>query len=1140
VFSRFFIDRPIFASVLSIVITLAGGLALSSLPLAQFPRVVPPTVQVQCTYPGASAMDVAQAVAAPIEQEVNGVEGMMYMSSSSTNDGAYNLMVTFHQGIDLDMAQVLVQNRVNLALPKLPDVIKATGVTTRKRSPDILMGLALYSPNERYDQLYLSNYGLTKIRDELSRVPGVSDVFLFGQRDYSMRVWVDPDKLAARGLTAMDVVKSIREQNAQVATGMMGQPPTSAGQGFQVPFDTLGRLREVEQFENIVVRAAPDGRILRLKQVARVELGAKNQDTSSRIDGMPNIFLAVFQLPDANALDTADRVLAKMDELRESFPEGVDYMIGFDTTPYTRESIREVFKTLRDAVLLVAMVVLVFLQNWRTAIIPLVAVPVAIVGTFAVMAGFGFSLNNLTLFGLVLAIGIVVDDAIVVVEAVEHHIEQGLAPRAATIKAMKQVSGPVIAVGLVLSAVFVPCAFITGVTGQFFRQFALTISASTIISAFNSLTLSPALSALLLRPRDNGDAPPLPRLAFALAGGLGVYFFLVPEILHLPDVIAIGKEMMTPELFEVLLSAAAILVGAVTGWFLGKPINFVLGFLFRGFNRGVTRSTAGYTRAVAGILRWRFGALVVYAGLSALTYWSYTVTPRGFVPTQDMGTLYASVQLPDASSMERTEAVMRKLSKLAQRVRGVKHVTAIAGQSFALNANGSNFGSMFINLQDFGTRHGGELYSDNIAKRLREQFAQVIDADIVVFGPPPIKGVGRLGGLAMMIEDRADYGPAALQAEVENLIRAGKRNPGIANLFSVFRANVPQIKIKEDKEQCKNRGVNLGDFSDTLRIYQGSLYVNDFNLFDRTWQVIVQSDAPFRNREQQLSRLTVRNTSGSMVPLGSLASLQQVNGPLVLTRYNMYPAAALNGAARPGISSGQAIDIMARVADQELPKAMAYEWTEMSYLELLSGNTGMIIFGFAVIMVFLVLAAQYESWSLPLAVILVVPMCLLSAIAGVQIASLDINIFTQIGFVVLVGLASKNAILIVEFAKVQRESGASRLDATLEACRLRLRPIVMTSFAFILGVVPLIVSQGAGAEMRHTLGVAVFSGMLGVTLFGIFLTPVFFYVINQISESHFFRTHFMSQVGEVSLHVATLGLRPLIAMGWRRWQSRRR
>jgi multidrug efflux pump len=1119
VFSRFFIDRPIFATVLSIFITLAGGLALFTLPLAQFPRITPPTVQVSANYPGASAGDVATAVAAPIEQYINGVEGMMYMSSQCTNDGAYNLTVTFHQGIDVDMAQVLVQNRVSLALPSLPDVIKATGVTTRKRSPDILMGIALTSPQGSYDQLYLSNYALRLIKDELARVEGVGDVFLFGQRDYSMRIWVDPTKLAYRNMSASDVVQAIREQNSQIATGMIGQPPTSTGQENQFTLDVLGRLSEVEQFENIIIKMSTDGRRVRLKDVARVELGAKSQDTSSRLDGQPTVFLAIFQLPDANALDTSDRVLAKMRELKKDFPKDVDFDVGFDTTPYTRESIHEVFITLRDAIILVALVVLLFLQNWRSAIIPLIAVPVAIVGTFAVMAAMGFSLNNLTLFGLVLAIGIVVDDAIVVVEAVEHQIEKGLAPREATIKAMEQVSGPVIAVGLVLSAVFVPCAFISGITGLFFRQFALTIAVSTIISAFNSLTLSPALAALLLRPVDKDQGPPLPRLGFAFIGAGLSYLYLAPWL-------TTGWNYLGLTLILTwILPLAAALVGGLAGWLVGRPLNHFLGWFFRKFNAGFAHATTGYTRAVGKILHFSNVSLALYGGLLVLTFFGFITTAKGFIPNQDMGYLMVNVQLPDSASMERTEQVMMQIDKIARSHAGVKHATAISGQSFALSANGSNFGSMFVNLKDYKDRRHPDLSSDAIAAFLRKECAdKILDATVGVFGPPPVRGVGRAGGFAFVLEDRGDLGPEMMQEMVENLTKAGNEQPGLVGLFSIFRANVPQLKIEPDKRECMTKGVSVQDFADTLRIYQGSLYVNDFNLFGRTWQVIVQADANFRTQVEDLAQLKVRSDRGVMVPLGSLASVYEVTGPLILNRYNMYPAATINGGAGKGLSSRQAIELMQKLAREELPPAMANEWTDMSYLELQAGNTAMIIFGLAVVMVFLVLAAQYESWSLPLAVILVVPLCLLSAIIGVRLASMDINIFTQIGFVVLVGLSSKNAILIVEFAKKLREEGVPRLEATLEACKLRLRPIIMTSLAFILGVVPLMLSLGAGAEMRRTLGTAVFSGMLGVTIFGIFLTPLFFFRINRLSEAPWLNSPFVLRLRELSLGILTMGL----------------
>jgi multidrug efflux pump len=1142
VFSRFFIDRPIFASVLSVFITLAGAISAFNLPLAQFPQISPPTVSVTCQYPGASAKDVAESVAAPIEQQVNGVEGMMYMSSSSTNDGSYSLTVTFEHGIDLNMAQVLVENRVNLAVPMLPTVIKQTGVTTRKRSPDILMGMSLNSADQRYNQLYLSNYALLQIRDELLRIEGVADVFLFGQRDYSMRIWVDPDRLAARGLNASDVALALREQNAQLAAGSIGQQPVRNGQELQITLNTLGRLAEVEQFENIILRTTPDGRVLRLKDVARVELGSKNQDVSVNFDGKETIFLAVFQMPDANALDTHDRVVKKMRELEKKFPAGLKWEIAFDTTPYTSESIKEVVKTLRDAVILVSVVVLLFLQNWRSAIIPLIAVPVAIIGTFAVMLALGFSLNNLTLFGLVLAIGIVVDDAIVVVEAVEHHIEHGLAPREATYKAMEQVSGPVIAVGLVLSAVFVPCAFISGITGHFFRQFALTISVSTIISAFNSLTLSPALTALLLKPRDKVTAPPLPRVAFALAGGwlswlygtAWLSYWLGRGAEYLPATILASVEPFIPS----ITASVIVVLGAAGGWLVGGLLNRTLGWFFRTFNAGFGLGARAYLWTVGGSLRFSVLMLAVYGGLVWITIGRFRETPKGFIPSQDMGYLMVSVQLPDSASSERTDIAMRELQNMALKMPGIRHATAIRGQSFVLNAYGSNFGSMFINLKDYEERRDPTLSAEAIARKLMMQAGEeVFDAQVAVFPPPPVRGAGRAGGFAFMVEDRGDLGSKELQNQTENLVRRAVKTPGIANAFSVFRANVPQLHIEADPRECLAKGVRLTDFADTLAIYQGSLYVNDFNLFGRTWEVIVQADSPFRDEPEDLARLKVRNRNGGMVPLGSLASVREINGPLVLTRYNMYPAASINGSAAPGMSSFDAIALMQKLATEEFPRGMAYEWTDMSYLEVKSGDDASKIFGFAVLMVFLVLAFQYENWSLPLAVILVVPMCLLSAIIGVNLAGMDINIFTRIGFVVLVGLASKNAILIVEFAKVQRTGGMPRRQAALEACKLRLRPIIMTSLAFVLGVLPLMISHGAGFEMRRTLGTAVFSGMLGVTLFGIFLTPIFFYTIDSLGESRLFASRFMRTVNFVSIE-ALRAVRPRRVVALLRGHSR--
>jgi multidrug efflux pump len=1122
--SRFFIDRPIFASVLSIVITLAGGVAVFTLPVAQFPQVAPPTVQVTCTYPGASAKDVAAAVAAPIEQFVNGVEGMMYMSSVCTNDGQYNLAVTFHHGIDVNMALVLVQNRVALATQILPDVIKQTGVTCRKQSPDIVMGIAIYSPDQRYDQLYVSNYAILQVRDELARIDGVADVFVFGQRDYSMRVWVNPEELAARGLTAADVAEAIREQNMPVATGSVGQQPAPDKQVTQVSLNTLGRLEEPEQFGEVILKATPEGRITRLKDVARMELGAKSRDINVSMDNQPTVFLAIFQMPDANALETHDRIMAKMEELSESFPEGLAFDVGFTTIPYTRESIREVFNTLRDAVVLVAIVVLLFLQNWRSAIIPLVAVPVAIVGTFAVMAAIGFSLNNLTLFGLVLAIGIVVDDAIVVVEAVEHHIEHGLSPREATIKAMEQVSGPVIAVGLVLSAVFVPCAFITGITGQFFRQFAMTIAVSTIISAFNSLTLSPALTAVMLRPRDKHNSLPLPWAAFPLIGGTIGWLLLAARSEHSFGQIAGQWTERLGLASPWTAPLAAVIVGTIAGAAAGPWLNRLLAMTFRAFDRGFRVATNVYVRLAGGVLRWSAFVLVLYGGLLGLTWWRFVVTPKGFIPTQDMGFLLVNVQLPDSASLERTQEVMERLVRVGISHPGIKHCSGIAGQSFILNASGSNFGSMFVNLREYHLRRAPNLSSMAIMGFLQQEADKIKEASIRVFPPPPIRGVGRAGGFMLMVEDRGDVGPAGLQQATEGLIAAAGRTPGIIQPFSPFRANVPQVRIVPDPRQCMTRHVSLQDFADTLRIYQGSLYVNDFNKFGRTWQVIVQADPKFRRSIDDLPRLKVRNDQGVMVPVGSLASIQEVNGPLLLTRYNMYAAASVNGVAAPGTSSNEAMNILERVANEQLPRNMKFEWTDMSYLELLAGNTATVIFGFAVVMVFLVLAAQYESWSLPLAVILVVPMCLLSALVGVTIWQMDVNIFTRVGFVVLVGLASKNAILIVEFAKQQRLEGVPRREATLEACRLRLRPIVMTSFAFILGVVPLIQAHGAGAEMRKALGVPVFSGMIGVTLFGLVLTPMFFYVIDWWGESRLLAASWLRKLNGAVL--GALSLRP--------------
>jgi len=1077
VFSRFFIDRPIFAAVLSITITLTGAIAAFRLPVAQYPQIAPPTVQVDCNYPGASSQTVAESIAAPIEQEVNGVEGMMYMSSQCTSDGSYTLTVTFEPGTDLNMAQVLVQNRINLAMPRLPDVVKATGVNLRKRSPELLLTVSINSPNETYNQLYLSNYALTRLRDELARIPGIADILLFGQRDYSMRVWLDPHRLAARGLVPSDVTQAIREQNQQVALGTTGQG--SGPDALQIPISTTGRLGEIEDFENIIIKKGPRGELVRVKDVATVKFAARSEDVTNRFDMKPTIGIAVFLLSNANALEVADQIKEKMKELSADFPDDLVYEIGYDTTPFIRESIKEVFVTLGHAILLVAIVVLVFLQNWRSALIPLIAVPVAIIGTFGALAVAGFTINNLTLFGLVLAIGIVVDDAIVVVEAVEHHIAQGMQPREATIKAMQEVSGPVFAVGVVLSAVFIPCAFVPGIEGQFYRQFALTIAISTIISMFNSLTLSPALAALLLK-----------------------------------------RKGAKPDFVTVIL-------------------NFLLGWFFRLFNAAFNWSSVAYGRAVSLALRGSMIVLLLYGGLLLLTGWGLKELPRGFIPQQDKGYLIASVQLPDSASSQRTRSVMAKIAQISLEEQGVHHVNSVAGNSFVLSAYGSNFGSMFIILDDFGDRRNPKLHGEEIAARLRKRFAEEIpEANVTVFSAPPVSGLGRSGGFRLMIEDRGDATPKELQGQVDNLAKKGNEEPEFAGLFTVFRANAPQVYVDVDREECWKQGIELQRVFDTLRIYLGAYYVNDFNKFGRTWQVVVQGDARYRNDVEDIKSLRVRNNKGDMVPMASIATVKETTAPQVLTRYNMYPAAYVSGNTAPGVSTGQATTKLEKLADDELPSTMSYEWTEIAYIEKRSGNTGMVIFGLSVLTVFLVLAALYESWTLPLAVILVVPMCVFGSLVGVWMANHDINIFTQIGFVVLIGLACKNAILIVEFAKLKRDEGVPAREATLEACKLRLRPILMTSFAFILGVVPLVFATGAGAEMRKTLGTAVFAGMIGVTMFGIFLTPVFFYVIDRISHWGIFASPIVRLPADWTL--AVLSLRPLrhgVRWGWQQVQK---
>jgi multidrug efflux pump len=1042
VISRFFIDRPIFAAVLSIVIVIAGGVSIFVLPIAQYPEITPPTVQVWCNYPGANAKVVAETVAAPIEQQVNGVENMLYMSSTCTNDGAYNLTVTFKLGTNLDMAQVLVQNRVAMATPTLPDIVKQTGVTTKKKSPNIMLVVNLVSPDGRYDQLYLSNYATIQIKDELARLEGVGDVAYLGQQDYSMRMWLDPQKLSARGLTTNDILAAVREQNVQVAAGQIGQPPVPAGQDFQYTMSTLGRLTDPEQFADIIIKTGTSGEVTRLRDVARLELGAKNQDQSCSLDGKPSIGLAIFQLPGSNALATADRIRVKMEELKARFPAGLDYAIVYDTTPFISESIHEVLKALRDAFILVAIVVLVFLQNWRSTLIPLIAVPVSLIGTFAVMAMLGFSLNNLSLFGLVLAIGVVVDDAIVVVENVERWIGEGLSPKEAAYKSMEEVTVAVIAIAFGLSAVFIPVAFISGISGQFYRQFALTIATSTLISAFNSLTLSPALAAILLKPHGQ------------------------------------QKDVLT------------------------RLMNLLLGWFFKLFNAAFGGMTRGYGHTVRFVIRGAIVALLVFAGLLYATYYGLITVPTGFIPSQDKGYLLVNAQLPDSASVERTAAVVARMDEMARATPGVKHTLTISGQSFLLSVNGSNFGSMFVILEDFEhRRHAPELYSDRIAAQLRREFREKIEeAQVAVFGAPPVDGLGTAGGFKIMVEDRGNGELAALQGQTENLAEKANQQPGLLGVFSMFRANTPQLYVDIDRTKCKTMGVPLSDVFNTLQTHLGGYYVNDFNQFGRTWQVNAQADSTFRYRAEDVKQLMVRNPQGDMVPLGTLAHVTETSGPLMITRYNMYTAAALNGGTAPGISSGQAIAMMQEVAKKELPSSMAVEWTELTYMQILAGNTAIFIFPLCVLFVFLTHSAEYESWLLPLSIILIAPLSISFALLGVSLYGIDNNIFVQIGFVVLIGLACKNAVLIVEFAKQQHEHGKSVKDAAVEASRLRLRPILMTSFAFILGVVPLAVATGAGAEMRRTLGIAVLAGMLGVTVCGLFLTPVFYYVLQSFAS----------------------------------------
>lgn len=1039
--SNFFVRRPVFAAVLSILIVVAGSLALFKLPVSEYPEVVPPTVVVKANYPGANPEVIAKTVATPLEQEITGVEGMLYMDSQSTADGNLTLTVTFALGTDLDQAQVNVQNRVARATPRLPQEVQALGVTTEKSSPNLTMVVHLTSPDGRYDQLWLSNFARLNLQDDIARLEGVGDVGLFGAGEYAMRVWLDPDAIASRGLGASDVVAALREQNQQVAAGSLGAQPAPRESQFQRLLNVKGRLSSPEEFRQIVIRVDDDGRITRLGDVARVELGADQYALRAQLDGKDAVALPVFQRPGSNAIALSDGVRNYMAEAAETFPDGVDYDIVYDPTVFVRGSIEAVVHTLLEAVLLVVVVVVLFLQTWRASLIPLIAVPVSLIGTFAVMQLIGVSINTLSLFGLVLAIGIVVDDAIVVVENVERNIELGHSPYEATRIAMSEVTGPIIAIALVLTAVFVPTAFISGLTGQFYQQFALTITISTLISAFNSLTLSPALSALLLKPH-----------------------------------------------------------GAKPDW-LTRLIDALFGrWLFSPFNRAFAAMSRGYTGLIRRLLR--FGLIVGlgYLALLGLTGKLFQEVPGGFIPSQDKQYLVAMAQLPDAASLERTSEVLAEMQEIALATPGVANTVAFPGLSVNGFVNASNSGIVFTPLAPFDERQSPELSAGAIAARLNAQFAQIDEAYVAVFPPPPILGLGTTGGFKLQLQDRGNVGFDGLFEATQAVVGAANQDPRLAGVYSSYRIQVPQYDVEVDREQALVMNVSLDAVFDTLQIYLGSLYVNDINRFGRTYQVRAQADAEYRLDAEAIRQLKVRSNDGRMIPLGSFVEISPTTGPDRVMHYNTFVSADINGSPAPGMSSDQAKQAIEEVLATTLPAGVTYEWTEVTYQQVLAGNTMIYVFPLVVLLVFLVLAAQYESWSLPFSIILIVPMTLLSAMAGVWLTGGDNNIFTRIGLIVLVALACKNAILLVEFAREQQSQGQSRLDAVLTACRLRLRPILMTSVAFTAGVIPLMLASGAGSEMRQAMGVAVFYGMIGVTLFGLLLTPLFYVGVRRLVE----------------------------------------
>lgn len=1037
--SGFFIDRPIFAGVVSVLIFLSGLIAMFQLPISEYPEVVPPTVVVSAQFPGASPAIIAETVATPLEEQINGVENMLYMSSLAAADGTLSLTVTFKIGTDPDLAQQLVQNRVSQALTRLPEITRQLGVTTTKSSPDLTMVVHLKSPKGRYDMLYLRNYANLNVKDALNRIQGVGQVRLFGSGDYAMRIWLNQDKIAELGMNATEVVSAIRGQNVQVAAGVIGGPPYDKGVQLQMPINAHGRLQSIEEFEQVIIKRDPSGAITRLKDVARVELSAQQYGLRSLLNNDAAVAIPIFAAPGSNALQISTDVRKTMEELKANFPDDVDYSIVYDPTVFVRDSIESVVHTLFEAILLVVLVVIIFLQTWRASIIPLLAVPVSIVGTFAFMHMFGFSINVLSLFGLILAIGIVVDDAIVVVENVERNIEEGLSPREATIRAMKEVTGPIVATGLVLTGVFIPIAFISGLTGQFYKQFAVTIAIATLISMLNSLTLSPAMAALLLKGHDS------------------------------------PKDQLT------------------------KGMDFAFGWFFRGFNKFFHKSSSLYGTGVKKSLARKTIMMVLYAGLIALTAYSFKIVPPGFVPAQDKQYLVSFAQLPQGATLERTEEVIRAMSDIALKEPGVASAVAFPGLSINGFVNSASAGIVFVTLKPFDERTTPDLSGFAIAGNLQQKFAALPQAFIAIFPPPPVQGLGTIGGFKLQIEDRTDQGYQALDNVMKAVQGKAWQDPALSGVFSSYNVNVPQLFVDLDRTKVQQMGVPVSDVFNSMQAYLGSIYVNDFNQFGRTYQVVAQADKEFRAKPEDITRLQVRNAEGQMIPLGSVISVQETFGPETASRYNAYRSADLNGNAGAGFSSGEAQQAITKILKETLPPGMDFEWTELTYQQILAGNTTMLVFPICILLVFMVLAAQYESLTLPLAVILIVPMSIMSALIGVHITGGDNNIFTQISLFVLAGLACKNAILIVEFARELEHQGRGIVEAAIESSRLRLRPILMTSFAFIMGVVPLVTSHGAGAEMRHAIGIAVFSGMLGVTFFGIFLTPVFYVLLRKLA-----------------------------------------